>query len=201
MPCTIAPVNEVIKPVVDPVKRQQLFKLLQQHSFKTGQFVLASGKTSNYYMDCRMTTLHAKGAALIGELLYQQLEPYHIDAVGGVVLGAAPMVTAVSTASVSHNNTINGFLVRKESKGHGTGQQIEGHLAPWMRVALIEDVVTSGGSLIKGIKAVQQAYPNVEIVKVISIVDRNAGGKEAIEALGISFDSLYNVDEFLNAAQ
>jgi orotate phosphoribosyltransferase len=87
--------------------------------------------------------------------------------------------------------------VRKEAKGHGTGNQIEGHLAPWMRIALVEDVVTTGGSTLKAIEAIRKAYPTVEIVQVCSIIDRNAGGKEAFSRLGIPFQSLYNVQAFL----
>ncbi len=181
----------------DLLKRQQLFNLLKTHSFKTGHFVLASGKTSNYYMDCRMTTLQAEGARLIGELFFDALKNDHLDTVGGVALGAVPMVSAISTASAYAGHLLNGFLIRKESKGYGTSRQIEGHIEPWMRVAIVEDVVTSGGSLIKGIKAVQAEYPSVDIVKVVSIVDRQAGGKENIEALGIPFESLFTVDEFL----
>jgi len=182
---------------LDHIQYQALFRLLQAKAFQRGHFVLASGKTSTYYMDCRMATLSAQGASLIGDLFYQLLQPYHIDAVGGVALGAAPMVTAISTASVAAGQALDGFLIRKESKGYGTGRQIEGHLQPWMRVAIVEDVVTSGGSLIRGIEAVQTAYPSVEIVTVVSIVDREAGGKAAIEALGIPFQSLYSINAFL----
>jgi len=177
--------------------RQALFELIRTLSFKQGHFILASGKPSNYYLDCRLTALHAQGADLIGRQLHQIIAPYHVDAVGGVLMGAAPLVTAVSLASVQAGHPIPGFLIRKEAKDHGAGKQVEGHVAPWMRVALVEDVVTTGGSLIKGIEALRREVPQIQIACVVGLVDRNAGGAEAFSQLGLPFECLYNVREFL----
>ena len=177
--------------------KTELFSLLQSLSFKRGHFVLASGKTSDWYLDCRVTALSARGSLLIGQLFHEKLRDLHIDAVGGMVLGAAPLVTSVTTQSAAMGDPIEGFLVRKEPKGHGGEQQIEGNLKPWMRIALVEDVVTSGGSTLKAIDAIQRHYPSVEIVKVLSLVDREAGGAERFTQRGIPFESLYSVRAFL----
>ena len=180
-----------------PLEYQECFALLKQLSFKKGDFILASGKKANYYMDCRTTTLSGRGSYLLGKLLYEQIAPLNADAVGGVVIGAAPMVTAVTAHSAQSGHPLDGFLIRKESKGHGTGKQIEGHIQPWMRVVLVEDVVTTGGSLIKGIEAIERDFPSVTIAGVISIVDRNAGGREALAQKAIPYQSLYAIDAFL----
>ncbi len=177
--------------------RQELFEIIKTLSFRRGHFTLASGKQADYYIDCRTTTLSGRGAYLIGRLFYEMLEPLNVDAVGGVVIGAAPMVTAVTMRGAETGHPLNGFLIRKEAKGHGTGRQIEGHIAPWMRVALVEDVVTTGGSLTKGVQAVRAAYPSATIAGILSIVDRKAGGREAFEKLAIPYHALYDVDEFL----
>ena len=167
-----------------------LFALLMKHSFRRGQFVLSSGKTSDYYMDGRMTTLSAEGARLIGEILYARIAPLGVDAVGGLTLGADPIVTAVSAYSATVGNPINGFLIRKEAKGHGTGRQIEGHLKAGYRVVLVEDVMTTGGSFLKAVEAVKNAAPTVEIVKLMALVDRNEGGLEALSSLRIPVEDV-----------
>jgi orotate phosphoribosyltransferase len=177
--------------------KDELFQIVKRLSFKTGDFVLASGQRSNYYVDCRLSTLDGRGAYLIGHLFYELLETLNIDAVGGMTLGADPMISSVIYRSAQVGHPIPGFIVRKTAKGHGGGRQIEGHIAPWMRVALVEDVVTTGGSTLKAIEAIQTAYPTVQIVQILSIIDRNAGGAEAFSRLQIPFQALYNVQSFL----
>jgi orotate phosphoribosyltransferase len=177
--------------------RAELLDILKTRSFQRGHFVLASGKTSEWYLDCRITALSARGAFLAGALLYQRLQGDHPDAVGGMVLGAAPLVTAVSVASVLHGQALDGFLVRKETKAHGAGKQIEGHLAPWMRVAMVEDVATTGGSTLKAIQLLKQQAPGITVCRVVALVDREAGAKEAFNRAQIPFEALYSVREFL----
>lgn len=189
-------ITSAIHPAND-FMRQELFELLKNLSFRTGDFVLASGKRAKFYLDCRKTTLSGRGSLLVGHLVHDLLAPYHLDAVGGMSMGADPIVTAVTYRSAQIGHPLDGFLIRKEAKGHGTGNQIEGHMAPWMRVALVEDVVTTGGSTLKAIAAIQQAYPTVQIVQIISLVDRHEGGQEAFANLGIPFQSLYSVQSFL----
>jgi orotate phosphoribosyltransferase len=178
--------------------KEELFHIIKRLSFRKGDFVLASGKRSNYYVDCRLTTLDGRGAYLIGNLLYDILENLHVDAVGGMTLGADPIISSIIYRSAEVGRPLSGFIVRKEAKGHGAAKQIEGHIAPWMRVVLVEDVVTTGGSTLRAIEAIQKAYPTVQIVQVLSIIDRNAGGKEAFSRLQIPFQSLFDVQSFLS---
>lgn len=177
--------------------RNELFQIVKRLSVKKGDFILASGQRSNYYVDCRLSTLDGRGSYLIGHLLYDMLAELNIDAVGGMTLGADPIISSILYRSAEVGKPMAGFIVRKEAKGHGAGNQIEGHIAPWMRIALVEDVVTTGGSTLKAIEAIRKAYPTVEIAQVLSIIDRNAGGKEAFTRLQIPFQALYNVQAFL----
>lgn len=177
--------------------RLRLLQLIQQHALKFGNFTLASGKQSNYYLDCRLVTLLSEGADLIGRLMARQLLPTQADAVGGVVIGAAPMVTATGLAATAQGLPLNGFLIRKASKGHGTQKRVEGHIAPWMRVVLVEDVVTTAGSLVEGIQALKAEYPSVAVSGVLSLVDRNAGGAELLAQQGIPYQALFTVDDVL----
>ena len=178
--------------------RLRLLQLIRQHALKFGNFTLASGKQSSYYLDCRLVTLLSEGAELIGRLMARQLLPTQADAVGGVVIGAAPMVTATGLAATAQGLPLNGFLIRKASKGHGTQKQVEGHIAQWMRVVLVEDVVTTAGSLVEGITALKAEYPSVSLCGVLSLVDRNAGGAEVFQQLGIPYQALFTVDDVIN---
>jgi orotate phosphoribosyltransferase len=179
--------------------KQELFALLKSESFKRGRFQLASGAMSDYYLDCRLTTLNGRGAYLLGHLLSTALDGLHLDAVGGMTLGADPMIASVLYHSAACGHPLQGFIVRKHAKDHGAGRQVEGPLRPWMRVALLEDVVTSGGSTLKAIEAIEREYPGIQIKKVIAIVDRNGGGREAFTRRKIPFEALYPVEEFLAA--
>ncbi|MEB3286781.1 MAG: orotate phosphoribosyltransferase [Vampirovibrionales bacterium] len=176
---------------------QKLFELLKTLSFQKGEFILASGKTSNFYMDCRMTTLSGQGSYLIGKLLYERIATLHVDAVGGMSMGADPIVSSVIYRAAEMGQSLNGFLIRKEPKGHGRTRQVEGHLDSWMRVVLLEDVVTTAGSTVKAIEAVRAVSPEIEIVKVLSLVDRGEGGGDRINQLGIQYEALFEIDAFL----
>ena len=176
---------------------QRLLRHIQTHALRRGDFVLASGKRSEYYLDCRLSTLSSEGAFCIGQLLTPKLLSLGVDAVGGMTMGADPIVGAVLTQTGHFGQSMDGFLVRKAAKGHGTGKQVEGHLEPWMRVALVEDVVTSGGSTLKAIAAVKKACPSVTIVGVFTLVDRNEGGAEAIRQAGYHFEALFQKTDIL----
>jgi len=176
-----------------------LFALFSHLSFQQGDFVLSSGKRATFYMDGRMTTLSAEGSRLIGEILFERIAPLGISAVGGLTLGADPIVSAITLTSALKGEPINGFLIRKEAKGHGTGRQVEGHLKPGDRVVLVEDVITTGGSFIKAVEAIRNSVPDVEIVALFALVDRNEGASEALSPLGIPVHTLFPIQQFLAA--
>jgi orotate phosphoribosyltransferase len=167
---------------------QQLLSLLARTSFKLGEFKLSSGATSDYYIDCRTTTLHAEGGRLTGHAILDLLEANHIEAeaVGGLTMGADPIVSNVATASAwrgqSHPSSplLHGFLVRKAEKAHGTGRRIEGFYRPGARVVIVDDVCTTGASTIAAIEAAQEA--GMKIAAVVCIVEREeANGRPAVE--------------------
>ena len=172
-----------------PTHAQQLLSLLARLSFRLGHFQLSSGATSDYYLDCRTTTLHAEGGRLTGEAILDLLNENHIDAdaVGGLTLGADPIVSNVATASawraVSNPGAplLHGFLVRKAEKAHGTGRRIEGFLKEGARVVIVDDVCTTGASTIIAIEAAREA--GMTVAAVVCIVEREeANGRPAVEA-------------------
>jgi orotate phosphoribosyltransferase len=168
---------------------QQLLSLLARTSFRLGQFKLSSGATSDYYIDCRTTTLHAEGGRLTGHSVLELLEENHVEAeaVGGLTMGADPIVSNVATASawraISHPGAplLHGFLVRKAEKTHGTGRRIEGFCREGARVVIVDDVCTTGASTINAIQAAQEA--GMTVAAVVCIVEREeANGRPAVEA-------------------
>lgn len=167
--------------------RVRLVQLIREKSYREGDFTLASGKKSTFYIDLKASTLHPVGAHLIGYLGFQLLQSAEIEveAVGGLTLGADPIATAVSLAALEGGKIWPAFIVRKESKGHGTLKFIEGteNLKPGAKVAVMEDVVTTGGSALQAVEKLRaEGYvPTV----VLGIVDRNQGGREAIEKAGL----------------
>lgn len=175
--------------------RERLKTLLQTVALKRGRFILASGAESDYYLDVRRVSMHPEGALRIAEAFLEILKTEPVAAVGGPVLGAAPLVGALAAESFRAGFPITTFLVRKEAKGHGTGQQIEGNFPAGEPVALVEDVVTAGGSVLRAIDAVRAA--GSPVTHVIAVVDRGAGGRQALEAAGVRFTALFEVQELL----
>ena len=187
-----------------PAYKQQLLSLLSRISFRLGQFTLSSGATSDYYIDCRTTTLHAEGGRLTGHAVLELLEENYIDAeaVGGLTMGADPIVSNVATASAwraQHDPALpllNGFLVRKAEKAHGTGRRIEGFNRAGARVVIVDDVCTTGASTINAIEAVGEA--GMTVAAVVCIVEREeANGRPAVEAAagGAPFLRLFTANE------
>lgn len=169
--------------------------LLAKSVVKGREFKLASGRTSDFYVDARVTTLDAEGAALCGRIFLQMLGDYQIDAVGGYSIGADPIVTAIAVVSHLEKKPLPAFIIRKEEKSHGTRKMIEGNFRAGMRVALFDDVITSGGSIIKGIKQVEAEGGKVEVV--MAVLDRQEGGREAIEAQGVRFLPIFTKKDLL----
>jgi orotate phosphoribosyltransferase len=183
---------------------KQLLSLLARISFRLGQFKLSSGGTSDYYIDCRTTTLHAEGGRLTGHAILDLLEQNGIDAdaVGGLTMGADPIVSNVATASAWRAiekpgmPLIHGFLVRKAEKAHGTGRRIEGFLHQGARVVIVDDVCTTGASTIHAIEAVREA--GMTVAAVVCIVEREeANGRPAVEvaAQGAPFLRLFTAND------
>jgi orotate phosphoribosyltransferase len=158
--------------------RQELLKLLAQKSFRLGEFKLSSGATSDYYIDCRTTTLDARGAQLVGEVFLEEMrgQGWHADAIGGLTMGADPIVVAVAVVS----GTLHGFLVRKSEKQHGTGQRIEGFHQKGARVVIVDDVCTTGASTVQAIEAAREF--GFEVTGVMCLVEReDAHGRPSVE--------------------
>lgn len=180
-------------------ERQRLKELLLSKSYREGTFTLTSGKTSDFYVDGKQTTLDAEGGYLCGRLLYELIQHNEqpITGVGGMTLGADPLVTAVSLVSHLEKNPIPAFIVRKEAKGHGTGNYIEGknNLQPGSVVALVEDVVTTGGTLIQVIERVENEGFKVGLV--VTIVDRQEGGAETLAAHGYPLKSVFTREQLI----
>jgi orotate phosphoribosyltransferase len=202
--------------------RAALLDLIASLSFKLGDFTLASGKKSDYYIDCRITTLHAEGGRLSGLVLYDLIRQHipHAEAVGGLTMGADPLVSNTASASAwalaDYNEIaelssaleleqdedpgptptlIQGFLVRKAEKTHGTGRRLEGFLKPGASVVIVDDVCTTGGSTITAIEATREA--GMTVAGVLCLVDREQGGRANIEAAipGVPFHSVFTATD------
>ena len=174
--------------------RQPLLDLLQSEALTRGEFTLASGKKASYYLDCRNVTLHPRGANLVAEGMLDQISGALPDAVGGMAIGADPITASIVTLAGQRGLPLKGFMVRKEPKGHGTGKQVEGPVEPGQRVVIVEDVITSGGSALKAVDAAREFGLVVE--RVVTIIDRLAGGEEAFRAKGIELVTLTTIRDF-----
>jgi len=175
----------------------RLAKLLLEKSYREGEFLLSSGRKTDYYFDCRQTALHPEGAWLIGNLFVDMIRNIPAAAVGGMTLGADPLVTATSVAALQQGRSLAGLLVRKEAKGHGAKQYIEGlaNVVPGERVIMLEDVVSSGASVLKACLRAQEA--GLTIAAVCAILDRGEGGREAVSRAGFELQSLFTRSELV----
>jgi orotate phosphoribosyltransferase len=179
--------------------RARLLDLLRELSFERRKVVLASGKESDFYVDCKRTALTAEGHVLVGRLLFDRIRQARplVRGAGGLTLGADPLASAVAVASFLEGEPVDAFIVRKEPKGHGTGQWIEGRktIPDGSRVAVLEDVITTGGSASKAIERCRAE--GLVVAGCYALVDRQEGGREAIETLGVPVDALYTRADFL----
>jgi orotate phosphoribosyltransferase len=179
--------------------RARLLELLRTLSYERRKVVLASGRESDFYIDCKRTALTAEGHVLVGRLLFDRVRRLTppVRGVGGLTLGADPIASAIALTSFLEGQPVDAFIVRKEPKGHGTGQWIEGRktIPDGSRVAVLEDVVTTGGSALKAIERCRAE--KLEVVGCFALVDRAEGGREAIEATGVPLDALFTREDFV----
>jgi len=175
-------------------RHPQLAGFVNDHAIRHGSFTLASGRTSSYYCDGKQVTFSGAGAMLVADAVIEELTGLDVDAVGGMDMGATPIVSAVALRAHQRGREIPSFIVRKEQKGHGTKKQTEGLLPGTpSRLVMIDDVVTTGGSIIEAIKVVQSM--GHEVVLVIAVLDRDSGGQRAFDELGIRYQPLVRISE------
>ena len=182
--------------------RTRLAKLLYSRSYREGDFTLTSGKKSDYYFDCKQTALHPEGGYLIGSLFLDIIFSLQeqVQGVGGMTLGADPLVSAVSVLSFLEKKPLPGFIIRKEAKGHGTNAYLEGmtNFEPGFKVCLLEDVVTTGGTLLTACQRVEDA--GLKISGILCVLDREEGGRENIRSAGYDLVSIFTRKELVHAA-
>lgn len=184
------------------VMRARLAALLYEKSYMEGDFTLSSGRKSDYYFDCRQSSLHPEGAWLIGSIFFDMLQGFDVDAVAGMTLGADPLVTATSLIAYQNNTHLPALIVRKEAKGHGAGRSVEGlaNVNPGARVILLEDVVSTGGSVLRAAEKLEEAGLNV--VSVFCILDREEpGGAEAFAVARRELCRIFTRPELVTLAQ
>jgi orotate phosphoribosyltransferase len=175
----------------------ELQQLLAERSAKRGKFTLSSGRESSLYIDARLTTMSPEGLVLIGHLGLQALDQsgWNVQSVGGLTLGADPVAYAIAYASGLSARSIRAFTVRKDPKSHGTGQLIEGPFVPGDRVAIVEDVITTGASALRAASAVRSS--GGIIAGILAVIDRNEGGREALEEQGFPVIALAKVADII----
>ncbi len=182
--------------------KKRLVELILEHSFKYTKrpsFKLASGKMSNFYFNCKPTTLNSEGMLLIGNLMYNLIkeEGWQVDGVGGLTLGADPVANAIAYTYAVKGEPMKAFVVRKETKSHGTMAWIEGGVKKGDRVLIVEDVITTGGSSKNAIKRAKKC--GLKVMGVVALIDRQEGGKEAVEKMGLPFKALLTREEIFKA--
>lgn len=178
--------------------KKELIKLIFEKAFKYSEdpvFRLVSGKMSNYYFNCKAVTLHPEGMYLIGNIIFDMLQDSAVKGIGGLTLGADPIADAVAYTSYLKKNPIEAFVVRKNAKSHGTMQWIEGNIKTGDKVVIVDDVITTGKSTIEAINRSLEA--GLDIARIITLVDRQEGGRENIEALGFSVDAIVTREEVM----
>lgn len=174
--------------------RQRLIELFRQRALKFGDFTLASGKKAKYYLDGKQITLHSEGLKLVSEGLLELLADVDFRAIGGMSIGADPIIGGVLTAAAAQKRDLLGFLVRKEAKGHGTQRFVEGPVQPGMKVVIVDDVVTTGGSSLQAADRILEF--GCEVVHVVAIIDRLEGGAANFAARNLPLRSLLTIRDF-----
>ena len=166
---------------------------MHKNALKFGDFTLASGKKASYYLDCRKLTLDSEAANVIAQGILETLADDLPDCVGGMAIGADPITAAVITCAWQQKNPLKGFIVRKEAKQHGTGQQVEGPVEPGKRAVMVEDVITTGGSSLRAIEHARDF--GLVVDRIVAIVDRGEESAAIFEKVGVKFHSLLHVSD------
>lgn len=182
---------------MDANEKDQLRQMLLDRSMRFGEFVLSSGATSNYYIDVRKTSLHAQGLSMISKLFYETLQADNVTAIGGLTLGADPLVAGLMLYAAQQGRPLEGFLVRRTTKDHGLRGQVEGNLAGHKRVAILDDVITSGESALIAAEAAE-SY-KAQVVRVLTVVDRGQGATQIFQQHGYPYTALFSIGELLPA--
>ena len=182
---------------MEATERDRLRQMLLDRSMRFGEFVLSSGATSNYYIDVRKTSLHPEGLRLISRMFWDVLKSDRVTAVGGLTLGADPLVSGLMLHAAEQGQTLEGFLVRKTTKDHGLRGQVEGNLAGHKRIAILDDVITSGESALVAAEAAE-SY-RASIARVLTVVDREQGAAQTFQQKGYPFTALFSIGELLPA--
>ena len=176
--------------------REEVLEMLRRDAYRKGEFTLSSGVKSNHYVNCKPVTLNGRGLLILSLSLLENVEKYS-TAVGGLTLGADPLVSGVAMAAALKDRDLNALIVRKEPKGYGTGAWIEGPLPEiGSRVTVLEDVITTGGSAIKAVEKIRDAGYFVK--RVLAIVDRQEGGADALDDAGLELYSLFTLEDLVN---
>ncbi len=177
--------------------KEELKTIIRELSYEEREVTLASGRRSNFYFDGKQTTLHSRGGLLVGQAFWEEVKQFGetIDGVGGLTLGADPIATATSIAAQLDGVNVHAFIIRKEPKGHGTGQWLEGrkNLPPGSKVVIVEDVTTTGGSSMKAVERAKEE--GLEVVGIVTLVDREEGAREAIEGAGQVLRTVFTKSE------
>ena len=180
-------------------ERERLKQIIIELSYEKRKVILASGRESDFYFDGKQTTLHAEGGYLVGRIFYEAIKDVEeAEAVGGITLGADPIATATSIAAYLDGRKLHAFIIRKEPKGHGTGQWLEGrkNLPSGTKVIIVEDVVTTGGSSMKAVRRAEEE--GLVVLGIVTLVDREEGGRENIEMEGYWLRALFTKSELVS---
>ncbi len=186
--------SHVLQP--DDGRWQRLYGIVEKYSLKRGEFTLSSGRTSTFLFQLRQTTMMPEGAALLGEVIVDYMRRQGLRSIGGLEMGAVPIVAEVAAASHHANYPVDAFFVRKAAKAHGARERIDGHVKDGAEVLLIDDVATTGGSILRALEGLHEEYPNCTVRHALAIIDREEGASENLAAHGIRLASIFRKSDF-----